>query len=175
MRRLGLSPGQMISSLRQRNYRLFFFGQLVSVAGTWMQRRRAVLPRAQPDPQRNPARPHQRGQVPAHVPVRPDRRGVRGPDGPAAGALRDPERCPGCSRGSSPSPSARTASGSGSSTCWPWRSASSTSSTTRPGRASSPRWSRPRTYARIDLVTAVIPSRPGNGQSGSDRGISRMF
>src|SRR5580658_5620927 len=28
---------QMVSSLRQRNYRLFFFGQLVSVAGTWMQ------------------------------------------------------------------------------------------------------------------------------------------
>jgi MFS family permease len=27
----------MISSLRQRNYRLFFFGQLISVAGTWMQ------------------------------------------------------------------------------------------------------------------------------------------
>jgi len=27
----------MIPSLRQRNYRLFFFGQLVSVAGTWMQ------------------------------------------------------------------------------------------------------------------------------------------
>jgi MFS family permease len=27
----------MISSLRQRNYRLFFFGQVVSVAGTWMQ------------------------------------------------------------------------------------------------------------------------------------------
>jgi MFS family permease len=27
----------MISSLRQRNYRLFFFGQLVSVIGTWMQ------------------------------------------------------------------------------------------------------------------------------------------
>ncbi|HJY71297.1 MAG TPA: MFS transporter, partial [Streptosporangiaceae bacterium] len=27
----------MISSFRQRNYRLFFFGQLVSVAGTWMQ------------------------------------------------------------------------------------------------------------------------------------------
>ena len=37
MRRLKLSPGQMVSSLRQRNYRLFFFGQLVSVAGTWMQ------------------------------------------------------------------------------------------------------------------------------------------
>ena len=37
MRRLGLSPGQMVSSLRQRNYRLFFFGQLVSIAGTWMQ------------------------------------------------------------------------------------------------------------------------------------------
>src|SRR5580692_10170062 len=27
----------MVSSLRQRNCRLFFFGQLVSVAGTWMQ------------------------------------------------------------------------------------------------------------------------------------------
>ena len=37
MRRLGLSPGRMVSSLHQRNYRLFFFGQLVSVAGTWMQ------------------------------------------------------------------------------------------------------------------------------------------
>jgi MFS family permease len=30
-------PRQMISSLRQRNYRLYFFGQLISVAGTWMQ------------------------------------------------------------------------------------------------------------------------------------------
>jgi MFS family permease len=30
-------PRQMISSLRQRNYRLFFFGQLISVIGTWMQ------------------------------------------------------------------------------------------------------------------------------------------
>jgi MFS family permease len=29
--------GRMISSLRQRNYRLYFFGQLVSVMGTWMQ------------------------------------------------------------------------------------------------------------------------------------------
>ena len=37
MRRLGLSPGQMVSSLHQRNYRLFFLGQLISVAGTWMQ------------------------------------------------------------------------------------------------------------------------------------------
>jgi MFS family permease len=27
----------MVSSLHHRNYRLFFFGQLVSVAGTWMQ------------------------------------------------------------------------------------------------------------------------------------------
>jgi MFS family permease len=27
----------MVASLRQRNYRLYFFGQLVSVAGTWMQ------------------------------------------------------------------------------------------------------------------------------------------
>ena len=32
-----LRPQQMISSLHQRNYRLFFFGQLISVAGTWMQ------------------------------------------------------------------------------------------------------------------------------------------
>jgi len=37
VRHLGLSPGRMVSSLHQRNYRLFFFGQLVSVAGTWMQ------------------------------------------------------------------------------------------------------------------------------------------
>src|SRR6201996_8994420 len=29
--------GRMISSLRQWNYRMFFFGQLVSVIGTWMQ------------------------------------------------------------------------------------------------------------------------------------------
>ena len=27
----------MVRSLGQRNYRLYFFGQLVSVAGTWMQ------------------------------------------------------------------------------------------------------------------------------------------
>ena len=27
----------MVSSLRQYNYRLYFFGQLISVAGTWMQ------------------------------------------------------------------------------------------------------------------------------------------
>src|SRR5919109_928906 len=37
VRRPRLRPGQMVSSLRQRNYRLFFLGQLVSVAGTWMQ------------------------------------------------------------------------------------------------------------------------------------------
>src|SRR5580693_1443414 len=36
-RRGGFQPRQMASSLRQRNYRLFFLGQLVSVAGTWMQ------------------------------------------------------------------------------------------------------------------------------------------
>jgi len=35
--RVRFQPRQMLSSLRQRNYRLFFFGQLVSVAGTWMQ------------------------------------------------------------------------------------------------------------------------------------------
>jgi MFS family permease len=33
----GFSPGRIGSSLRHRNYRLFFFGQLVSVMGTWMQ------------------------------------------------------------------------------------------------------------------------------------------
>jgi MFS family permease len=30
-------PRRMVSSLHARNYRLYFFGQLVSVAGTWMQ------------------------------------------------------------------------------------------------------------------------------------------
>ena len=30
-------PGQIASSLRHRNYRMFFFGQLVSVMGTWME------------------------------------------------------------------------------------------------------------------------------------------
>jgi MFS family permease len=29
--------GQVVSSLRHRNYRLFFLGQLISVMGTWMQ------------------------------------------------------------------------------------------------------------------------------------------
>ena len=28
---------QVVSSLRERNYRLYFAGQLISVAGTWMQ------------------------------------------------------------------------------------------------------------------------------------------
>ena len=32
-----LHPGRVVSSLRHRNYRLFFFGQLISVMGTWMQ------------------------------------------------------------------------------------------------------------------------------------------
>jgi MFS family permease len=36
-RRVQFEPRQMITSLRQRNYRLFFIGQLISVAGTWMQ------------------------------------------------------------------------------------------------------------------------------------------
>jgi MFS family permease len=35
--RAGFDPRQMASSLRQHNYRLYFSGQLVSVAGTWMQ------------------------------------------------------------------------------------------------------------------------------------------
>ena len=30
-------PSRTFSSLRIRNYRLFFVGQLVSVCGTWMQ------------------------------------------------------------------------------------------------------------------------------------------
>ncbi|MDX6342643.1 MAG: hypothetical protein QOH87_2781, partial [Trebonia sp.] len=33
----GFRPGRIGSSLRHPNYRLFFFGQLVSVMGTWMQ------------------------------------------------------------------------------------------------------------------------------------------
>jgi MFS family permease len=33
----GFRPERIVSSLRHRNYRLFFFGQLVSVMGTWMQ------------------------------------------------------------------------------------------------------------------------------------------
>ena len=33
----GFSWGRVGSSLRYRNYRLYFFGQLVSVMGTWMQ------------------------------------------------------------------------------------------------------------------------------------------
>ena len=33
----GFRPRRIGSSLRYRNYRLFFFGQLVSVMGTWMQ------------------------------------------------------------------------------------------------------------------------------------------
>ena len=34
---LQFQPRRMVSSLHVRNYRLFFFGQLISVAGTWMQ------------------------------------------------------------------------------------------------------------------------------------------
>ena len=30
-------PSSLVGVFRHRNYRLFFFGQLVSVAGTWMQ------------------------------------------------------------------------------------------------------------------------------------------
>jgi len=33
----GLGLGQTFSALRHRNFRLFFFGQLVSLTGTWMQ------------------------------------------------------------------------------------------------------------------------------------------
>ena len=33
----GFRPERIGSSLRHRNYRLFFFGQLISVMGTWMQ------------------------------------------------------------------------------------------------------------------------------------------
>ena len=35
--RRSFRPGQVVASLRHRNYRLFFFGQLVSVMGTWME------------------------------------------------------------------------------------------------------------------------------------------
>jgi MFS family permease len=33
----GFAPGKITASLRHRNYRLYFFGQLISVIGTWMQ------------------------------------------------------------------------------------------------------------------------------------------
>ncbi|MEW5720524.1 MAG: MFS transporter [Chloroflexota bacterium] len=33
----GLSPAQTFAALKHRNYRLFFFGQLTSLIGTWMQ------------------------------------------------------------------------------------------------------------------------------------------
>jgi MFS family permease len=32
-----LKPARIVSSLRHRNYRLYFFGQLISVMGTWME------------------------------------------------------------------------------------------------------------------------------------------
>lgn len=35
--RLHFQPRQVTSSLRHRNCRLYFCGQLISVAGTWMQ------------------------------------------------------------------------------------------------------------------------------------------
>ena len=37
MRRVSLAFGRTFGSLRVRNYRLYFFGQIVSVSGTWMQ------------------------------------------------------------------------------------------------------------------------------------------
>jgi MFS family permease len=37
LRRVSLAFGRTFGSLRVRNYRLYFFGQIVSVSGTWMQ------------------------------------------------------------------------------------------------------------------------------------------
>ena len=37
MTRLRIATGETFRSLRTRNFRLFFVGQLVSQAGTWMQ------------------------------------------------------------------------------------------------------------------------------------------
>ena len=51
--RLNFQPRQMVSSLHQRNYRLYFFGQLVSVAGTWMQTVAQSFLVLAPDPQRH--------------------------------------------------------------------------------------------------------------------------
>jgi MFS family permease len=35
--RLALRAGDTFAAMRHRNYRLWFFGQMVSLAGTWMQ------------------------------------------------------------------------------------------------------------------------------------------
>ncbi len=37
MTRFRLAAGQTFRALQVRNYRLYFFGQVVSVSGTWMQ------------------------------------------------------------------------------------------------------------------------------------------
>ena len=37
MKRFRLGLGRTFQSLRVRNYRLYFFGQAISVAGTWLQ------------------------------------------------------------------------------------------------------------------------------------------
>ena len=64
----------VVSSLTVRNYRLYFFGQLVSVAGTWMQTVAQSFLVLQPDRQRYGARASHGGPLSAHVRVRPDRR-----------------------------------------------------------------------------------------------------
>ena len=135
-----LRPRQMISSLRQRNYRLFFFGQLVSVAGTWMQtvaQSFLVLELT-----------HSGTQLGLATAARFLPMFLFGPLGGVFADRMDKRRVlyvtqtlPACWPGRSPSLVATHRSGCGSSTCWPSRSASSTCSTTRPGRASSPRWS----------------------------------
>ena len=146
----------MVSSLHQRNYRLFFFGQLVSVAGTWMQTVAQSFLVLGPHPQRNAAWPDHRGPVPADIPVRPGGRRVRRPDGQAAGPVRHPVAVRPAGGGLRHPVGRRTASSCGSSTCWPSRSASSTSSTTQPGRASSPRWSQ-RTICRTPSRSTRCP------------------
>ena len=134
-----LQPRQMVSSLRQRNYRLFFFGQLVSVAGTWMQtvaQSFVVLDLT-----------HSGTQLGLTTAARFLPMFLFGPLGGVFADRMDKRRVlyftqtlSGLLAAAFAVLVATGSSGCGSSTCWPWRSASSTCSTTRRGRASYPRW-----------------------------------
>ena len=133
---------QTFSSLRIRNYRLYFTAQLISVSGTWMQTvAQAWLVLHLHRERRGPG--HRGGPaVPAHAAVRALRRPGGRPDEQADPALRHPDRPAGCWRWSSASWSVtRRRRSCGRSTCWRRCSGWSTSSTTRPARPSSWRWS----------------------------------
>ena len=64
---------QTFSSLRIRNYRLYFYAQLISVSGTWMQTVAQAWLVLRPDRQRGRPRHRGRPAVPAHAAVRAHR------------------------------------------------------------------------------------------------------